>query len=383
MQTFIRFILNENRNDGIGGSIGLLPAIFLLLFSSIFPACQRDDVEQMTPKHERSHLTIEQAERLAVLPLSCIAVEYPNKLGQVLGSDDDLKPPRELRPAFFGCYDWHSAVHAHWSLVTLLQKFTDLNRGREIIERLESHISPENIAVEIDFFRDAHNTTFERTYGWAWLLKLAEALHTWDHPVAERLERNLSPLAELITGMYLEYLPKLQYPIRVGEHTNTAFGLSLAYDYARTVGNEALISALAGRAKEFFLADRQCPISWEPGGYDFLSPCLEEAFLMSKILERDEYSRWLADFLPELNRADFELVPGVVSDRKDGKLVHLDGLNFSRARCLAGIAETLPEYSSLMTIADGHIRYSFPHLVGDSYEGSHWLGTFAIYALVR
>lgn len=354
----------------------------ILLTLLIFISCQTSDNYQTTHTHEPIKLTLEQAEHLAALPLHCVTVEYPNKLGQVLGDDGDLKPPRELRPAFFGCFDWHSAVHGHWSMVVLLQQFPELRYRNEIIQYLESHITTENITVEVAFFEDENNRTFQRMYGWGWLLKLAEALHTWDHPAARQLEQNLQPLTDLIATRYIEFLPDLYYPIRVGEHTNTAFGLSMAYDYAVTLEHNELKSAIEQRAKDYYMNDKGCPITWEPSGYDFLSPCLEEAFLMSKILDRDEFARWMAEFLPQMKDRDFELEPGIVTDRADGKLVHLDGLNFSRAWCLYGIADTLPEYSHLRRIANEHIEYSLPNLVDDSYEGSHWLGTFALNALI-
>jgi len=359
-----------------------MKTVIILLPLLIFISCQSTDENRTAHTHEPIKLTLQQAENLVALPLHCVTVEYPNKTGQVLGSVADLKPPRELRPAFYGCFDWHSAVHGHWSMVVLLQQFPDLRYRNEIIQHLESHITAENIAVEVAFFEDENNRTFQRMYGWGWLLKLAEALHTWDHPSASMLKQNLRPLTDLIANRYIEFLPDLYYPIRVGEHTNTAFGLSMAYDYAVTLEHNELKSAIEQRAKDYYMNDKGCPITWEPSGYDFLSPCLEEAFLMSKILDRDEYAQWLADFLPLMKDKDFELEPGIVTDRADGKLVHLDGLNFSRAWCLYGIADTLPEYSHLRRIANEHIEYSLPNLVDDSYEGSHWLGTFALNALI-
>ncbi len=328
-------------------------------------------------------LTLEEATRLALLPLNCVRVEYPNKTGQVLGGDSDLKPPREIRPAFFGCFDWHSAVHAHWSLVALLRQFPSLPCKMEIIEVLQDHITAENIKTETAFFNDPNNTSFERTYGWAWLLKLAGELHTWDHELAPVLEANLKPLSNLLTQRFIEYLPRLRYPVRSGEHPNTAFGLSLAYDYAKTMQEEGLVKSIEEHSRRFYMAASDCPLNWEPGGYDFLSPCLEEANLMGRILGRDEYRQWLEKFLPGLESESFTLEPAVVSDRKDGKLVHSDGLNFSRAWCLYGIAGRLPGYDHLIKIANEHIAASLPNLTGDSYEGSHWLGTFAIYALQK
>ena len=330
---------------------------------------------------EKLVLNLEQANRLALLPLHCMDTEYPNKLGQTLGSDADLKSPKTLHPAFYGCFDWHSSVHGHWSLVRLLKMFPELENAQSLEEKLLKSISKENILSEITFFQNEHNKSFERTYGWAWLLKLAEELHSWDTPVARELETNLQPLTNLIIEKYIEFLPKLNYPLRVGTHPNTAFGLSFAFDYAQTVNNEVLKNVITERAKYFFLNDKDCPMSWEPSGSDFLSPCLEEAALMKRLLPREEFKSWLDTFLPELKNTNFKLEVGLVSDRTDGQLVHLDGVNFSRAWSLNKIADGLPEYHHLKNIANQHINYSLPSIVGDSYEGGHWLGSFAIYAL--
>ena len=321
------------------------------------------------------------ANTLVELPLHCMNTEYPNKLSQTIGSDEDLQAPRILHPAFYGCFDWHSSVHGHWSLVSLLKQFPDIEKAEEVKERLLSNISKENIEVEVQYFYGKHNKSYERTYGWAWLLKLAEELHTWDAPIARELETNLQPLTDLIIGKYIEFLPKLNYPLRVGTHTNTAFGLSFAYDYAETINHDALKKAITERAKYFFLNDKNCPITWEPSGTDFLSPCLEEAALMKRLLPKAEFKVWLNDFLPELKNKDYQLEVRLVSDRTDGQLVHLDGVNFSRAWSLNKIAEGLPEYSYFRFVANKHVNYSLPSIVGDSYEGGHWLGSFAIYAL--
>jgi len=326
-------------------------------------------------------LNLEQANRLAQLPLHCMDTEYPNKLGQTLGSDADLKSPKILHPAFYGCFDWHSSVHGHWSLVRLLKMFPELENAEAIKERLIKSLSKENILTEVAFFDNELNKSFERTYGWAWLLKLAEELHTWDIPAARELETNLQPLTNLIIEKYIEFLPKLNYPLRVGTHPNTAFGLSFAFDYAQAVNNESLKNAINERAKYFFLNDKDCPMSWEPSGSDFLSPCLEEAALMKRLLPVEEFKAWLHTFLPQLKNTNYTLEVGLVSDRTDGQLVHLDGVNFSRAWNLIKIADGLPEYRHLKNIANQHINYSLPSIVGDSYEGGHWLGSFAIYAL--
>ena len=330
---------------------------------------------------EDSVLNLKQAQRLATLPLDCINIEYPNKLNDVIGSDGDLAPPRELHPAFYGCFDWHSAVHGHWSLVKLLKLFPELDNANEIKQKLLNNISTENMQKEMDFFHGKYNKSWERTYGWAWYLKLVEELHTWDDPVARELENNLQPLAALLVERYFEFLPKLFYPIRVGEHPNTAFGMNFAWDYALAVGDQKFQTLLKENAQRFFGNDRTCPINYEPSGFDFLSPCLEEAALMKRVLSVNDFKLWLQQFLPQLASDDFSFAVGKVSDRSDGKLVHLDGVNFSRAWSLTVIADQIPEFEHLHKIAAQHINYSLPAIVGDSYEGGHWLGSFAIYAL--
>jgi len=348
----------------------------------LFLSCKTEVKERaLIKKIETPKLTLEQAKSLMDLPIHCILVEYPNKLGQVIGDDSDLQSPQDLHPAFYGCFDWHSSVHGHWSLVSLIKQYPELDTTDEIKKKILTNISKENIEKEVSYFKGTYNGSYERTYGWAWLLKLAEELHTWDHEVARTLEKNLQPLTDLIVDKYLEFLPKLKYPIRVGEHTNTAFGLTFAWDYAKTVNNQKLTSLIEQRAREFYIQDADCPITWEPSGYDFLSPCLQEAAIMKRILPIHEFKEWFGAFLPTLKDENYTLEVGIVSDRKDGKLVHLDGVNFSRAWCLYTIIKDLPEYTHLTNIANEHVQYSLPNLVGDSYEGGHWLGSFAIYAL--
>ncbi|MGB3773722.1 MAG: DUF2891 domain-containing protein [Leeuwenhoekiella sp.] len=333
------------------------------------------------PNYQTPALSLEQANNLAELPLACAMQEYPNKLSQTLGDAEDLKEPSQLHPAFYGCFDWHSAVHGHWSMVYLLKRFPDLDKRETLMKLLRENISSGNIAQEVAYFQEEYNTSYERTYGWAWLLKLAEELHTWDTPLARALEKNLQPLTDLIVQNYLDFLPKLNYPIRVGEHPNTAFGLSFAYEYAKTVNNEPLKNLIEKRAKDFYLKDKNCPMTWEPGGFDFLSPCLEEMNIMRLVLSKKEFLTYLDDFLPQLKNSDYTLEVGKVSDRSDGKLVHLDGVNFSRAWNLYDLAREYPEYTHLRGQADKHLLYSLPNVVDDDYEGGHWLGTFALYAL--
>jgi len=326
-------------------------------------------------------LTPEQAGRLARLPLACLGQEFPNKPGETLAAPADIGSPRGLHPAFYGCFDWHSAVHGHWMLVRLLKEFPGMKDAALIRERLAATLTAGNILDEVRYFLRTEESSFERTYGWAWLLKLAEELHGFADPLARELEKNLQPLTDLVVQRCLEFLPKLVYPVRAGEHANTAFALAFAWDYAEAVGHRELKRLVEKRAKDFFLRDAGCPLSWEPSGFDFLSPCLEEADIMRRVLPEKEFSAWLKRFLPQLADKKFSLAPGIVSDRRDGKLVHLDGLNFSRAWCLYGIAASLPGYGHLRKISDEHLRHSLPAVVADSYEGGHWLASFAIYAL--
>lgn len=327
-------------------------------------------------------LNFQQAKKIFELPVHCIEVEYPNKLGQVIGSAQDLKSPKELRPIFYGCFDWHSAVHGYWSIVKLLNDYPELDNEGKVRNALNRNITPENVAIELSFFKDSNNRNFERTYGWAWLLQLQNELHQWNDSDAQRWSDNLKPLSDLFVSKYTEYLPKLNYPIRTGQHDNSAFALSLAIDYARAIDNLDFENTIKEQTKRLYLKDINCSLSYEPSGSDFLSPCLEEALLMSKVLDSSEYRSWLKGFLPSLFDPKFELAPGKVSDRTDGHLVHLDGLNFSRATCLYEISRKLPELNYLKAIADNHLNYSLKNITNDDYMGSHWLGTFALYALM-
>ncbi|MDK7674510.1 DUF2891 domain-containing protein [Weeksella virosa] len=326
-------------------------------------------------------LKIEQAQKIFELPTHCMTIEYPNKLGNVLGSDADLKTPKQLRPIFYGCFDWHSSVHGFWSIVKLMKDFPELDEKNLVRNQLNELITPENVRIEKAFFEDKNNRNFERTYGWAWLLQLQMELNTWQDSDAQKWAKNLQPLTELIVAKYKEYLPKLVYPVRTGTHDNTAFGLSLAIDYARSLNDKAFEQAIIENANRLYLKDKGCNLGFEPSGSDFLSACLEEALLMSKITPTKEYKTWLKDFLPQLFDKKHELKPGIVSDRTDGQLVHLDGLNFSRATALYQIAYKLPELNYLNSWADHHFNYSFNNISNDDYMGSHWLGTFALYAL--
>lgn len=328
-------------------------------------------------------LDILQASRLAELPVRCLQTEFPNKLNQVLGSQEELGPPRQLHPAFFGCFDWHSSVHGHWMLIATLRRFPDLPEAHQIRQLIQTTLSEENLRGELAYFERTSEKSFERTYGWAWLLRLSMELQQWEDPLGQELAAKLEPLTRLIADRYEDYLPKLVYPIRTGEHPNTAFGLSHAWDYARYTGDSVLLDVIETHAYRFFATDRDAPLSWEPSGYDFLSPCLEEANLMRRIMPVEMFRPWLRAFLPDLANPAWTWTPGEVRDRTDGKLVHLDGLNFSRAWCLYDLARALPEYSHLRQIADQHLAVSLPRMTDGAYEGEHWLASFAWLALTR
>lgn len=362
-----------------------LGAVIVVFFFANCSNSSPSRSEISTDSTQGISLTTELANHILSLPIHCLEVEYPNKLGQVLGSAGDLRTPRELRPIFYGCFDWHSSVHGYWSIVQILQQFPELDENQQIRAVLNAHITAENVATELAFFVDRHNSNFERTYGWAWLFKLQESLHNWDDPDAQRWKTILQPLVDLLISKYNDYLPKLVYPIRTGQHDNSAFGLSLSLDYARTVQDHDFEALITEHAQRLFSADSGCPIAYEPSGYDFLSPCLEEAYLMAKVMPGNEYLKWLKNFMPPLFDQSFKLEPAVVKDRSDGKLVHLDGLNYSRAACLYGIANTdNHRFDHLLRSANEHINFSLPNLSAeDDYMGSHWLGTFALYAIAH
>ena len=363
-----------------------IPMLFLLLSAIVALAGIR-------PAAGRSRgagpltLTAKSASHFARLALRCVHKEFPNKLDHVINGPEDVRSPKELHPSFYGCFDWHSCVHGHWLLVRVLKQFPDLPEAGKIRAVLDEDLAPEKIAQELAYLHQPNRKSFERTYGWAWLLKLAEELHTWDDPDARRWSANLWPLAEAFAQRFLDFLPRQTYPIRRGVHANTAFGLVFALDYARAVGNRKLEKLIVQRSRDYFLADRACPASWEPGGDDFLSPCLEEADLMRRVLPQKEFADWFHAFLPGASEGKpaslFE--PAEVSDRSDPKIVHLDGLNLSRAWCMKGIAASLPEgdpaRKALLQSAERHARATLPYIASGNYEGEHWLASFAVYML--
>lgn len=332
-------------------------------------------------------LTPDLAARLASIALDGVTRAYPYSPGHVLMDATDIRHPRSLHPAFYGCFDWHSAVHSHWLLLRLLQQQPDLAQADRIRRTLNMHLTVENLQIEAAYFREPGRRNFERPYGWAWLLKLAAELHTWDDRDGARWSAAIQPLAEQIVELYLRFLPRLTYPIRSGVHSNTAFGLILGLDYAATIGDEPLRRLIISRAKDYYVNDKHCPASWEPSGGDFFSPCLIEADLMRRVLAPAAFSDWLAAFLPELAQgAPPELLnPAQVSDRSDGQIVHLDGLNLSRAWCMWGIAGILTSADQrravLLESATRHAIAGMSGVGSGDYMGDHWLGSFALYML--
>ena len=328
-----------------------------------------------------------QAASIAKLALDGIHRQYPNKPSNVLVGPADVLSPKELHPAFYGCFDWHSSVHGHWTLVRLLKTNPMHALAQTSRERLDQSLTKENIDAETAYFQVKENRSFERMYGWAWLLRLVAELHAWDDPQARQWLETLKPLENEIVALTLGYLPRLSNPIRTGVHPDTAFALGQTLDYARTVGNLELAHAVEKRSREYYMNDRNYASQYEPSGEDFFSPSLNEADLMRRILPANDFETWINLFLnPSEPGAHTKLLtPVVVSDLTDGKLVHLAGLNLSRAWTLDAISQSLPENGTwkdrFADSAQAHRDAGLAYVFSGHYEGEHWLGTFAVYAL--
>ncbi len=332
-----------------------------------------------------SDFSAEAAERFAALALACVHKEYPNKIAHVLNGDADARPPRELTPAFFGCYDWHSSVHGHWLLARLARMFPEASFTPKARAALARSLTAAHIEAEVRYLSAPGRVSFERPYGLAWLLQLAAELREWEDPQAREWSAALKPLEEAAAGRIRDWVPKLTRPIREGEHDQTAFAFGLILDWARRAGDGAMEQLLTQRVQTFYGKDRRCPLAYEPSGHDFLSPCIAEADLMRRVLPPARFASWLREFLPEIpaNGSSAWLEPAVVSDPSDPKLAHLDGLNLSRAWMLEGIASGLPpadkRLGALRAAAKRHREAGLQAVTGAHYEGGHWLGSFAVY----
>ena len=345
------------------------------------------------PRIPTTSLHADAAARFAALALKCLHQEFPNHISHTLGGEADVRAPSALTPAFYGCYDWHSAVHGHWLLVRLMRLFPGAPFAPQARAEVSRSLTAPNISAEVAYLRGEGRASFERPYGLAWLLQLAAELRGWDDPDARRWSAALQPLESQAAARLKTWLPKLHYPIRIGEHDQTAFSFGLMWDWAGAAGDDEMRALLGRAAQRFYLRDRNCPLAYEPSGEDFLSPCLAEADFMRRALGSHEFSGWLSGFLPQIPapaarghaapRTRPWLSPGVVTDRADPKLAHIDGLNLSRAWMLEGIARGLsprdPRVPALLDAAARHADAALPAVTGEHYEGGHWLGTFAVY----
>jgi hypothetical protein len=329
------------------------------------------------------------AQRFADLALKCLHQEYPNKIAHTMAGDADVRPPRELYPAFHGCYDWHSAVHGHWLLVRLARQYPKAPFAQQARAELARSFTAANLAAEAAYLQREGRASFERPYGLAWLLQLSAELRAWKDPQAVQWAGAIAPLEAAAATRIKTWLPDLTYPIRIGEHDQTAFAFGLMWDWAAVSNDREMRALLDGAARRFYLSDRACPLAYEPSGHDFLSPCLAEADFMRRVLAPAEFARWLAAALPQIPRNGHRdwLKPAIVTNRADPKLAHLDGLNLSRAWMLEGIAQALPagddRVFALRNVAADHREAALPAVTGEHYEGGHWLGTFAVYLTTR
>lgn len=360
--------------------------VFLLL---VVAALGQDEPKKEVRMSGPDHVfDVASADRFARLALACVHKEYPNKIAHLMNSDADLAPPRKLTPAFYGCYDWHSSVHGHWLLARLLRTFPNAEFAPAARAALKQSIAPENIAAEVKYLQAPGRDSFERPYGLAWLLQLGAELREWKDPDAQQMSRTLQPLEVAAKQRLSTWLAKLSHPVRIGEHDQTAFGLGLMLDSARQSDDQQFARLIETKARDFYLNDKSCPMSYEPSGEDFLSPCLGEADLMRRILPPPEFAPWLSAFLPNIPRtAMVWLKPAVVPDPSDPKLAHLDGLNLSRAWMLEGIISGLPandpRIPALRATADAHRDAGLAAVTGEYYVGGHWLGSFAVYLVTH
>jgi hypothetical protein len=313
------------------------------------------------------------------MALACIVREFPVGTTHIVRSRNDARAHRLLHPAFYGCFDWHSAVENHWQLARIARLYPDLPIVKRIADVLSIHLTASNLRREAEYFSAKARSGFERPYGLAWVLQLAAELNQWDTPLGRRVARSFRPLSAAAVRSLESWLPKLSHPIRSGVHSQSAFAMGFALDYARTVGDRRFASLLEKSAVRFYAHDHSAPVAYEPSGHDFLSPCLAEADLMRRVLPPRRFAAWLTRLLPD----GVALKPVSVNDPRDGQLAHFAGLNLSRAWMLRGIASGLPRgdirIARLRTLALAHRRAGLASLAWRGYMTTHWLGAYAIY----
>jgi len=365
----------------------LAAALCAALAFAVAACSPTDNADEETRAMRLPPATLE--DRFAVLALDCVHRQYPNKISHLLNSDADAQTPRDLFPAFYGCFDWHSSVHGHWLLTRILTQQPGSTYEAEIRDKLATSLTDAKIAGEVAYFSEEGRGSFERPYGIAWFLQLVAELEESDDRELSEWRETLRPLEDKITAEITGWLPRLAYPVRLGTHNQTAFAFGLMLDYARTVGNQDLEQALVEKTLAFHADDVDCPLAYEPSGEDFLSPCLMEADLMRRVMEPQDFADWLGAFMPSIpadGSGDW-LEPGIVLDASDGKLVHLDGVNLSRAWALEGIASALPQddarIAALDAAADIHAKAGIAAVSDEHYSGSHWLASFATYLITK
>ena len=352
----------------------------LILIIILITGCSENKVEKI----DNIRLNEKLAEELVSLSVKCVDKKYPYKIGYRFSDESWLKPHYELTPSFYGCWDWHSAVHGHWAMVKILKDFPETTDRDVILLKLDKNLSKENLNKEYQFFKQDFAKGFERTYGWAWLMKLYSELVSWDNDKAQKWANNMKPLVDLLSERTILFLEKLSTPLRPGTHANTAFSFSLMIEYSKVANDKLLFNKIKEYSIKNFLGDINCPIQYEPSGTDFLSPCLAEAALMSQILEEREFNNWLYKFLPSFDEGSFTNIinPPEVLDPEDPGIGHLIGLMFHRAWTLKDIAMKLEKNSDkniLLKIAKNHSEQGYNIMFKSGYGGEHWLATFAIY----
>lgn len=339
-----------------------------------------------TPAASAQVLDQARAERFAALALNCVDKEFPNIIHHVMANADEVDRPSKLTPSFYGCFDWHSAVHGHWLLARVAHLYPQAPFAADAKAALAKNLTEAKLLQEAAYMAHPDRAGFERPYGHAWLLQLVAELEQWDDQQAREWREWLRPLESVAVRRLSDWLPKLRYPIRVGEHYQTAFAFGLIHDYAKRVGDDHLLGLLADAGQRFYAADRNCPLPYEPSGHDFLSPCLAEADFMRRLMSPNTFADWLSGFLPTAGQSGW-LPIGEVSDRADGKLAHIDGLNISRAWMLDGIAAGLPENdrrrAALTATSQAHGEAGVAGVSDEHYAGSHWLASFAVYWLTQ